>query len=546
MDEFASVARGTSLMAVSVEDGTLLELVRHDDSLALEGFGDSFLSGWCDASGSTLLHHGAAANAVAVCGLLLTSGIPTDSPNSEGLVPMHLAAAQGNEDIVMMLIERGAAVDPCDEQGLTPLDHAQRAGHYDCANALKHWRLFAPAAGSCCDVWVDLEANLQETAGATAEQLPEDDVLALDEEQGRRVCMWLEQGVGPHVIANIEQVPLPAVLHVKAKLDGSGELRQSSEASQLPQLTQPPLGAVGRSVSNRIGVDKAKLMVRMLQHQIAIPDIAKVCGLDVQDIVDFAYQHRWEECDVRTLVDGILHEPEEFLCPISLDLMVDPVFAADGFAYERAGMQRYLETRLETDRRPRSLKTNVPLANNTLVSAVFWRTQIFTFMERAVKSASLLLPRIAGQGFCDDALRLGERAVLYIENLGGAARYRADFLKVVGALCKAVADANMNDCAEGGPASLTEKPAQLRARKLVAVLLSTSLEDRPAVLQHVEDLGALDAMPSAARAGLLNLPVASNALHHCEHMLLEAASKGQPTGAEIDRTTEQEYLRSFY
>jgi len=37
--------------------------------------------------------------------------------------------------------------------------------------------------------------------------------------------------------------------------------------------------------------------------------------------------------------------PPEFLCPITRDLMVDPVCTADGQTYEKAAISRWLETR---------------------------------------------------------------------------------------------------------------------------------------------------------------------------------------------------------
>ena len=52
--------------------------------------------------------------------------------------------------------------------------------------------------------------------------------------------------------------------------------------------------------------------------------------------------------------------PPEFLCPITMEVMTDPVFAADGHVYDRASIESFLETH---DTSP---LTNEPLATKSL------------------------------------------------------------------------------------------------------------------------------------------------------------------------------------
>ena len=52
--------------------------------------------------------------------------------------------------------------------------------------------------------------------------------------------------------------------------------------------------------------------------------------------------------------------PPEFLCPITMEAMTDPVFAADGHVYDRASIESFLETH---DTSP---LTNEPLATKSL------------------------------------------------------------------------------------------------------------------------------------------------------------------------------------
>lgn len=79
----------------------------------------------------------------------------------------------------------------------------------------------------------------------------------------------------------------------------------------------------------------------------------------------------YEQCDVpvsrkvvfvRDEEGGGAGIPEEFLCPISLELMVDPVIVASGQTYERAAIERWLEEGHTT-----CPKTGLKLFHNFLV-----------------------------------------------------------------------------------------------------------------------------------------------------------------------------------
>ena len=37
--------------------------------------------------------------------------------------------------------------------------------------------------------------------------------------------------------------------------------------------------------------------------------------------------------------------PDDFICPITTEVMIDPVMAADGHAYERTAIERWLATK---------------------------------------------------------------------------------------------------------------------------------------------------------------------------------------------------------
>ena len=61
--------------------------------------------------------------------------------------------------------------------------------------------------------------------------------------------------------------------------------------------------------------------------------------------------------------DGFVDDvPNEFLCPITCDLMVNPVRCSDGFVYEETAIREWLLTRRNT-----SPMTNLELSDLELV-----------------------------------------------------------------------------------------------------------------------------------------------------------------------------------
>ncbi|NWI84584.1 WSDU1 protein, partial [Pitta sordida] len=72
-----------------------------------------------------------------------------------------------------------------------------------------------------------------------------------------------------------------------------------------------------------------------------------------------------------TMISGSAPVPDEFLCPITRELMKDPVIAADGYSYEREAMEHWL-----SNKRRSSPMTNLPLhsllltPNRTLKMAI--------------------------------------------------------------------------------------------------------------------------------------------------------------------------------
>lgn len=60
-----------------------------------------------------------------------------NTPNAEGLMPLHSAVQGGNADIVTVMVQNGADVMNPDMEGRTPLQYAQELGKDDIVAVLQ-------------------------------------------------------------------------------------------------------------------------------------------------------------------------------------------------------------------------------------------------------------------------------------------------------------------------------------------------------------------------------------------------------------------------
>ena len=67
--------------------------------------------------------------------------------------------------------------------------------------------------------------------------------------------------------------------------------------------------------------------------------------------------------------------PDEYICPITAEIMTDPVSTSDGFTYERAAIAEWLRTK---DTSP---KTGAKLESTTLIPNHSLRSMIRAFNE---------------------------------------------------------------------------------------------------------------------------------------------------------------------
>ena len=107
--------------------------------------------------------------------------------------------------------------------------------------------------------------------------------------------------------------------------------------------------------------------------------------LVAQDALDGAAKHqsvleetlREHRAEIERLKIGRGEIPDHLLCGITLEIMKDPVIAADGHTYEKCAIEQWLATGART-----SPTTNEPLASLVLLPNHAIRSAIAEEMER--------------------------------------------------------------------------------------------------------------------------------------------------------------------
>mmetsp|Transcript_8565 Transcript_8565/g.24584 ORF Transcript_8565/g.24584 Transcript_8565/m.24584 type:complete len:1037 (-) Transcript_8565:470-3580(-) len=81
--------------------------------------------------------------------------------------------------------------------------------------------------------------------------------------------------------------------------------------------------------------------------------------------------------------------PNVFLCPITRELMKDPVVAADGFTYEREAIQQWIDNATATAMPLKSPMTNLDLLHTNLVTVHSLRAEIQSWGQQPWSGSSL-------------------------------------------------------------------------------------------------------------------------------------------------------------
>jgi len=106
---------------------------------------------------------------------------------------------------------------------------------------------------------------------------------------------------------------------------------------------------------------------------------------------------------IPAMSEELLKIPEEFICDITLEVMRDPVIAADGHSYERTAMEEWLRGHRT------SPKTNIPLSHTTLMPNIALRQAIERFMKEMPEIQRVNIQRQQELMNLQEIIRIRER-----------------------------------------------------------------------------------------------------------------------------------------
>ena len=111
-----------------------------------------------------------------------------------------------------------------------------------------------------------------------------------------------------------------------------------------------------------------------------LPDMAgeRLVQASLQDLLTLGLSQAEAERvveELKLVCDNHKDIPNEFLCPITCDIMSDPVQCSDGFMYERTAIKEWLMTRRNT-----SPMTNLEMTDASLIPCDDLRKKINDFL----------------------------------------------------------------------------------------------------------------------------------------------------------------------
>ena len=169
---------------------------------------------------------------------------------------------------------------------------------------------------------------------------------------------------------------------------------------------------------NDISQHKEKIL-KMSALGMSTAQIADVWHMNVTEVVRLLNQDPESSGQgkqaLRSLVKRLMEDPTEFCCPVSHELMEDPVVAGDGFTYERSCIEDWLKERRKSPMTGATIKTSVLNPNQDKKSA------IIAFKEETVAEILRVAPQLTGS----DAANVLNRAEHFVRsNLPDAAARR--------------------------------------------------------------------------------------------------------------------------
>jgi len=293
---------------------------------------------------------------------LLRAGASVNLPDEDGVTPLMLAAQVGDEGLVEMLLERGADVNLADREGATPMFDAVGCNRAGVVSKLL-------AAGARTDL-VDCDGETP---------------LMIAQRRGYRLVVRAFEHAAatsqqmrsrqPHAAAISQQVgsdPPQRDMEAEAARADAAMAEMLAAEGHSPMSNSAGGSSGGASVSKKARKRRAKKEAQRAAQQssAAAPADEPPAATEPPSAASALAE--------RTAAVHISDEepPDEFMCPISQELMVDPVFATDGHTYERQHIERWLVMKLTSPKTGEALKVVDVFPNHSM------RRQIIEWRER--------------------------------------------------------------------------------------------------------------------------------------------------------------------
>ena len=391
----------------------------------------------CDAEGHHPLLHACASGLAESARLLIERRALPDAPSASGSIALSVASLAGHASCVALLIDARAAVDQRCELGTTALHGAVAAGHLECARLLMRARAaidctddhgatplhYAACEGqSVCvsELLLVGHADSLRVAGGNGQT-----ALQMAKERGHAECMeLLARAEAEAACARADAAAAELLQSDAARCAADDRLKAAIGREDLTELrvaldacavqASDDVVQRARSIRDRLKKRQKKAASRVAatttsagadQRSDADAADAGDAGADAADAADAGDGgdggdgagatttalsaaatagaqpplHREEEPPA-TVTAGLSPVPEQYLCPITLQIMQDPVITADGHTYEREAIEEWLRTRTT------SPSTGAPLPHRVLTPSIALRQLIAEYESTAPRA----------------------------------------------------------------------------------------------------------------------------------------------------------------
>jgi len=264
---------------------------------------------------------------------LLSEEITPNSTTERGATALHLAAHFGHTDTAALLIDKGASITAVDNYGMTPLHAAADRGHSWTASLL-----------------LDKGANIEAINNLRWTPLHN----AANNGHTATVTLLLSRGANYNAADKDGRTPV-AWARIKEHGDTVTVLQKAANKTSVKKMESPP----------------AKV-----EATPAVPSAIKSGSL--HQTTPATHTSPLSSTSTTRVTAASFDIPPEFICPLSKDIMVDPVMTVSGHSYERSYITEWFKLHA-TDpltNKPivtlltenRNLKDSIATFNNSLSS----------------------------------------------------------------------------------------------------------------------------------------------------------------------------------